>query len=55
MPLDEKILGFSNSWYASAMGAAKERELDWQAAAVTLGVALQPVFLASTCYYFASI
>ena len=28
MPLDEKILGFSNSWYAPAMAAAQERELE---------------------------
>ena len=28
MPLDEKILGFSNSWYRPAMDHAEERELD---------------------------
>ena len=28
MPLDEKILGFSNSWYEPAMAAAQERELE---------------------------
>jgi hypothetical protein len=28
MPLDEKILGFSNRWYKPAMDAATERELE---------------------------
>jgi hypothetical protein len=28
MPLDEKILGFSNSWYRPAMDHAEERELE---------------------------
>jgi hypothetical protein len=28
MPLDEKILGFSNRWYRPAMDAARERELE---------------------------
>jgi hypothetical protein len=28
MPLDEKILGFSNSWYRPAMDNAEERELE---------------------------
>jgi hypothetical protein len=28
MPLDEKILGFSNRWYKPAMDSADERELD---------------------------
>jgi len=28
MPLDEKILGFSNMWYRPAMDHAKERELE---------------------------
>src|SRR4029077_4086040 len=28
MPLDEKILGFSNRWYKPAMDAARERELE---------------------------
>jgi hypothetical protein len=28
MPLDEKILGFSNRWYKPAMNAAEERELE---------------------------
>lgn len=28
MPLDEKILGFSNSWYRAAMETAEEREID---------------------------
>lgn len=28
MPLDEKILGFSNRWYRPAMDAAEERELE---------------------------
>ena len=28
MPLDEKILGFSNRWYRPAMKSAKERELE---------------------------
>jgi len=28
MPLDAKILGFSNSWYRPAMDHAEERELD---------------------------
>lgn len=28
MPLDEKILGFSNRWYKSAMETAGEREVD---------------------------
>jgi hypothetical protein len=28
MPLDEKILGFSNTWYEPAMSTAEERELE---------------------------
>ena len=28
MPLDEKILGFSNRWYKSAMDSAQERDLE---------------------------
>lgn len=28
MPLDEKILGFSNRWYKPAMDSAEERELE---------------------------
>src|SRR6266581_9373976 len=28
MPLDEKILGFSNTWYRPAMDHAEERELE---------------------------
>jgi hypothetical protein len=28
MPLDEKILGFSNRWYKPAMDASEERELE---------------------------
>jgi hypothetical protein len=28
MPLDEKILGFSNRWYRPAMESAEERELE---------------------------
>lgn len=28
MPLDEKILGFKNTWYGPAMETAEERELD---------------------------
>jgi hypothetical protein len=28
MPFDEKILGFSNRWYKSAMDVAQERELE---------------------------
>jgi hypothetical protein len=28
MPLDEKILGFSNHWYKPAMDSAEERELE---------------------------
>jgi hypothetical protein len=28
MPLDEKILGFSNRWYKSAMGSAREFEIE---------------------------
>jgi hypothetical protein len=28
MPLDEKILGFSNMWYRPAMDHAEERELE---------------------------
>lgn len=28
MPLDEKVLGFSNRWYKPAMEAAEERELE---------------------------
>jgi len=28
MPLDEKLLGFSNRWYRPAMGHAEERELE---------------------------
>lgn len=28
MPLDEKILGFSNRWYKPAMDSAQERDLD---------------------------
>jgi hypothetical protein len=28
MPLDEEILGFSNTWYEPAMSTAEERELE---------------------------
>jgi hypothetical protein len=28
MPLDENILGFSNTWYRPAMDHAEERELE---------------------------
>jgi hypothetical protein len=28
MPLDEKVLGFSNTWYRPAMDHAEERELE---------------------------
>ena len=28
MPLDEEILGFSNTWYRPAMDRAEERELE---------------------------
>jgi len=28
MPLDAKVLGFTNSWYAPALAAAQERELE---------------------------
>lgn len=44
MPLDEKILGFSNRWYADAMGSAQEFPLS---PGLTIRVVTGPYFLAT--------
>lgn len=44
MPLDEKILGFSNRWYRAAMDAAVTRELP---GGLSVRVVTAPYFLAT--------
>lgn len=44
MPLDARILGFSNQWYPEAMEAAEAKEL---AAGLTIRVVTAPYFLAT--------
>jgi hypothetical protein len=44
MPLDEKILGFSNRWYKAAMETAQERQLE---AALRIRVVTAPFFCAT--------
>jgi len=42
MPLDEKILGFSNTWYRPAMDHAEERELEKD---LTISIGRTGIFL----------
>ena len=44
MPIEEKILGFTNRWYKSAMDAATERELE---EGLRIRVATPPYFIAT--------
>ena len=44
MPLEEKILGFTNRWYKSAMDAATEKELQ---AGLRIRVVTAPYFIAT--------
>ena len=44
MPIEEKILGFTNRWHKSAMDAATERELE---EGLRIRVATPPYFIAS--------
>jgi hypothetical protein len=44
MPIEEKILGFTNRWYKTAMDAATERELE---AGLRIRVVTPPYFIAT--------
>jgi predicted nucleotidyltransferase len=51
MPVEEKILGFSNPWYGSALDTATEYRLERR---LTIRVATAPAFLATKWAAFAS-
>jgi hypothetical protein len=51
MPLDEKILGFSNRWYKPAIHSATEREL---AGGIRIRIVTAPYFLATKLEAFNS-
>jgi predicted nucleotidyltransferase len=51
MPIDEKILGFTNRWYRAAMNAARETELE---PALRIRLITPPYFIATKLEAFRS-